>query len=262
MDIVERRLHIDRMDKLDVQMIEVAKCNLHCWWCYLPDEIRHINEKYMQWFTASELLDMILEQNKDCKCIDISGGNPELTPELVYDFMMELEKRELSDKILIFSDDVLSTDYLLNFDQDKLKYMINYKNYAKVCCFKGFDPDSYSFNTLTDKAGFKNQLSRLKKYIELGFDTYCYVTFTCKDLDNVDEKIENFIESLQAISYYLPLRVVPIKIEKFSAVIPRLNDTRELSIENQYEVLDTWNTKVKKLYKTSDRSKNIADLHL
>ena len=262
MDIISKKLNIEKMDNIDVQMIEVAKCNLHCWWCYLPDEIRNINKKYMNWFSAAELLDMIVTENKECKCIYISGGNPELVPELIYDIMKELEKRNLSDKIFLWSDDVLSTDYLVNFDSKKLNYMIKYKNYAKICCLKGFDPSSYQFNTLINKCEFDNQLVRLEKYIKLGFDVYCYVIFTCENIINAEEKIDAFIKKLQKISYYLPLRVVPIKIEKFSSVLLRLNNERENSIKNQYEILKIWNKKIKKIYSNDEIKMNISDIKL
>ena len=262
MDIVSKRLNMDRMDNLDVQMVEVAKCNLHCWWCYLPDELRHINEKYMKWFSPQELLDLVFHENANCKCLYVSGGNPELVPELIYDIMKELSNRGLSDKLLLWSDDVLSTDYVFNMDIDKLKYMLQYKNYAKICCLKGFDDQSFSFNTLTKKEGFQEQLERLKKNIDLGFDTYCYVVLTCEDLENIDKRISDFIEKLQNISYYLPLRVIPIKIEKFSAVIERLNDIRNQSIINQYKVLDVWNSQIEKSYSKKLIKKNISDIVL
>ena len=261
-DIVSRKLNIKDIDELDVQMIEVAKCNLHCWWCYLPDEIRKINKKYMKWFSVSEMLDMIMEENKNIKCLYISGGNPELVPEVIYDTMKELEKRNLSNKIFLWSDDVLSTDYLFNMDIKKIKYMINYKNYAKVCCLKGFDDESYKFNTLLNKEGFNNQLIRLQKYIELGFDVYCYVIFTCENTKNAESKIEEFIYKLQRISYYLPLRVIPIKIEKFSAVLPRLDKIRDESINNQYKIVNIWNKKISEIYTKEKISKNISELNI
>lgn len=247
-DIAISKLKLTCHDFLDVQMIEVGKCNLHCWWCYLPDKIRNVNDQYMKWFTASELLDLILRDNSECRCIYISGGNPELVPELIYDFMRELEKRHLSDKILLWSDDVLTTDYLFNFNASKLEYMIHYKNYAKVCCLKGFDEDSFSFNTLLPKDDFHHQLKRLRKYIQLGFDIYVYIIFTCNQLNDIDEKIDFLIKRLQLIHYYLPLRVVPIKIEEFSAVTGRLNQERMESLHNQFIVLDIWNKKIKDIY--------------
>lgn len=262
LDIISEKLNYKELDKLDVQMLEVAKCNLHCWWCYLPDEIRRINDKYMEWFSPKELVDLILRDNKDCKSIYLSGGNPELVPEFVYEFMKELEERKISNDILLWSDDVLTTDYNFNIDKDKLDYMINYQNYIKLCCLKGFDPESFAFNTLLPKEVFNEQLSRLKKYIDLGFEVYCYIILTCNSLKNIKTKIKNIINQLQDISYYLPLRVIPIKIEEFSAVTSRLNTERIKSMQNQYEVLKVWNQEIDNIYSEDERKQNIAKIKL
>ncbi len=88
-------MNIEEMCELPVQMFEVAKCNLNCWWCYLPDELKTINTKYMKWFSVQELLNLFLNENNDVKVIYLSGGNPELVPELIYQFMKELERRKL-----------------------------------------------------------------------------------------------------------------------------------------------------------------------
>lgn len=262
LDIYSNRFNVEDINSLDVQMIEVGICNLHCWWCYLPDIIRKINSKYMNWFSAKGLIDMLNKENSNCRCLYISGGNPELVPELVYEIMVELKSRNLDDKILLWSDDVLTTDYLLNMDSEKIKYMVNYKNYAKICCLKGFDEDSFSFNTLLDKKYFNEQLDRLKKYIELGFDVYSYIIFTCNNLENVSKKLDILIKKLQDISYNLPLRIIPIKIEEFSAVSSRLNVERKHSLDNQYTVLRMWNEKIKKYYSKEELNKNIASIKL
>lgn len=262
MDIISKKFNYKKLDKVDVQMIEVAKCNLHCWWCYLPDEIRRINDNYMKWFSVEELVNLLTRDNSSCKSVYLSGGNPELVPEFIYSFMKELDKRNLSEKIFLWSDDVLTTDYLINFDKEKIDYMVKYNNYAKICCLKGFDEESFAFNTLLDSGVFKEQLHRLKKYIEMGFDVYCYIILTCNSLEKAKVKVKKLIKQLQDISYNLPLRVIPIKIETFSAVIPRLNDEREKAILNQYEVLNIWNKEIKKIYNEDEINKNIAEIEI
>jgi len=51
---------------------------------------------------------MISKNNNDIKLIDLSGGNPELTPEWIFQMMQSLEKRELHDKTYLWSDDTLT----------------------------------------------------------------------------------------------------------------------------------------------------------
>ena len=261
-DIIEKKFNYKKLDKIDIQMLEVAKCNLHCWWCYLPDKIRRINNEYMRWFSPEELVDLFIRDNKECKSIYLSGGNPELVPDFIYSFMKELDKRDLAKDILLWSDDVLTTDYQFQMEKDKLDYMLKYNNYIKLCCLKGFDEESFAFNTLLDKNIFNEQLERLKKHIELGFDVYCYIILTCKSLDNIEQKINDLIKKLQDISYYLPLRVIPIKIEEFDAVTARLNEDRKQSMNNQYEVLKIWNKVINSIYTQEEINLNIYEIKI
>ena len=263
MDIISNKMKIGKLNEIPVQMFEVAKCNLHCWWCYLPKQLRNITEEYTKWFSISELFDLFEGEHNNVKVLYLSGGNPELVPEFVYGFMKELDKREKSQEIFLWSDDVLTTDYLVEkMSKEQINYMTKYKNYAKVCCLKGFDNESFEYNTGINGKEFGNQIKRLKICIDIGFDVYGYIILVCKDLNNIEFKIKQIMNRLQEISYFLPLRIIPIKIEKFSAVIERLNKEREQSILNQYQVLKIWNNELKNRFTKAELKCNIADLKL
>ena len=47
-----------------------------------------------------------------------------------------------------------------------------------VCCIKGFDARSFSFNTRAAEDGYEQQFATLRRVLELGLDTYGYVTLT------------------------------------------------------------------------------------
>lgn len=238
-------LGIDMEKSIPVQVFQVAKCNLNCWWCFLPNEYKVGNTLYSKWFSVDELVEMYIEDNNDAKVIDLSGGNPELVPEWVYKFMQCLEKKNLSDKVYLWSDDVLTTDFFFDRMEKKEQiYMANYQNYGKVACFKGFDQESFEYNTCSEKHSLSKQLSIAKKYIEMGFDIYFYQVLTCDDLTNIDERISNYMDALQEISVNLPLRIVPIKIKKFGANESRFNSARLREIDNQFIVLDIWKKEI------------------
>ena len=177
--------------------------------------------------------------------------------------MKELDKRKRSQEIFLWSDDVLTTDFLVEkMSKEQINYMTKYKNYAKICCLKGFDNESFEYNTGMDKKEFDNQIKRLKMCIDIGFDVYGYIILVCKDLNDIESKIKKTMDKLQEISYFLPLRIIPIKIEKFSAVIERLNEEREQSILNQYQVLQIWNNELYNRFTKTELECNIADLKL
>jgi len=50
--------------------------------------------------------------------IDLSGGQPDLTPEWIPWMMEELNNRGLTDKVYLWSDDNLSNDYFWKYLSD------------------------------------------------------------------------------------------------------------------------------------------------
>ena len=252
------------MDELPVQVFQVAKCNLNCWWCFIPDEFKTIKNNHNKWFSVEELLELYLRDGKQyASIIDLSGGNPELVPEFVLQFMLGIEKLNLKNDIYLWSDDVLTTDYLFTkLTPDQIDYMAQYRQYGKVACFKGIDDESYCFNTNSQYSLLDEQIKNAKAYIDKGFDIYFYVVLTLEDLHCVNRRISDFINKLQKISYYLPLRVVPIKIKRFATNEHRLSLIRENAIDTQQEVLAAWQEEISKRYNSHEISKDISLISL
>ena len=87
--------------------------------------------------------------------IDLTGGQPDLTPEWVPWMIEELRRRELTNKVYLWSDDNLSNDYFWRYLTDDQRAAIKgYRNYGRVACFKGIDRGSFAFNTGADPALF------------------------------------------------------------------------------------------------------------
>lgn len=252
------------VDELAVQVFQIAKCNLNCWWCFLPDDYKNCNINHTKWFTVEDLLELFIRDTKGTvKVIDISGGNPELVPEFTLRFMSGLEKYGLAEKIYLWSDDVLTTDFLFTkLSEAQVQYMSKYQRYGKVACFKGIDDESFCYNTCVTVSEHQKQLTMAKKYIDLGFDIYFYVILTMPNMKNINNKISTFIDKLQGIAYYLPLRVVPIKIMKFANNMHRFNAMREVSIFNQFEVLALWKEEIAKRYTSCEIESDISSLPL
>lgn len=249
-----------KVDTLAVQVFQIAKCNLNCWWCFLPDKYKNCSIRHTKWFTVDDLLDLYYYETKGrVKVIDISGGNPELVPEFILQFMNGIEKRNLTNEIYLWSDDVLTTDFMFTkLKKSQVQFMSEYKNYGKVACFKGIDEESFRFNTCSTLSDFNTQLIMTKKYIDAGFDIYFYIVLTVPDMNNIRSKISAFFDKLQQISYYLPLRIVPIKIKKYTNNEQRIDSFRELSISNQFEVLSVWREEISKRYSSFEIERDIA----
>lgn len=256
----------DNQPQINVQVFQLAYCNMNCWYCFVPDNLKEVQKNCSKWFSCKEMVDELEKFCKDKTVIDLSGGNPELTPEWPLWLARELKSRKLDRKYYIWSDDTLSTQSMFNFlTEDEILELASYKNYGKVCCFKGFDEDSYVYNSGLVKDNYNNQFAILKKYIDYGFDVYGYITLTTENTEDLELKISRFIDRLQKeVSYYFPLRIIPLKIFQFSPTKGRIqkNPNSKIAINNQDLILKKWIQEIKKRYTDSEINQNICDIKI
>jgi uncharacterized Fe-S cluster-containing radical SAM superfamily protein len=65
-----------------------------CWYCYVPFELLAASPKKSQWANPRDLVDRYLELTPRPPVPDLSGGQPELTPEWVLWTIDALEARQ------------------------------------------------------------------------------------------------------------------------------------------------------------------------
>lgn len=256
-------LGIESPEMLTAQVFQNAVCNWRCWYCYVPFTLLSANKKYSKWQSPSELVELYLREENRPPMIDLSGGQPDLVPEWVPWTMRELQKRGLENEVYLWSDDNLSNDYFWKFlSTEDIELITSYKNYGKVCCFKGFDSESFSFNTQAEPDLYDKQFSLMKRFMELDIDLYCYVTLTTPSRDSIAEKISKFVDKLQDVDKNLPLRTIPLEISIFSPVKSRLDETKESSIDYQQIAIREWNSQLKERFSISQLSNKITDIEL
>jgi hypothetical protein len=195
--------------------------------------------------------------------IDLTGGQPDLVPEWVPWMMAELKERGLEHQVYLWSDDNLSNDYFWQFLSDAdIELIAAYPSYGRVCCFKGFNSESFAFNTRAEPDLFSRQFQLIKRLLELGIDLYAYATFTTPVDSEIAADMARFIDRLQEIDYNLPLRTVPLEIQIFTPVKGRLNDGIQSALKNQYLAIEAWKTELENRYSSIERSQSITDVTL
>jgi len=132
----------------------------------------------------------------------------------------------------------------------------------RVGCFKGFDEESFMFNTGAAAADFGRQFEIMRRLLDLGIDVYAYVTLTTGNLEGISDRVARFVDQLQARDANLPLRTVPLEIRVFSPVGPRMNDARRQAIDHQNLAVAAWNAEIARRYTTSLRERSIVDVPL
>jgi len=258
-----KALGLPKTDVMRAQVFQNAVCNWRCWYCYVPFDLLSANTKHSEWLSPAQLVDLYMGQNDPPPIIDLSGGQPDLVPEWISWVMSELVSRNLENKVYLWSDDNLSNDYFWKFlGNDEIELIRTYRNYGKVCCFKGFDEESFSFNTMAKPALFSRQFELIKRFLKLGIDLYAYVTLTTPNNNSIVEKINNFIDKLQKVDFYLPLRTIPLEIKMYNPMNSRVNNETSPAMKNQQTAIDAWQTEIKSRYSKEDLLLPISEIIL
>lgn len=262
-DPAHKALGLGIEDIVRAQVFQNASCNWRCWYCFVPFELLTGSEDRGAWLTCGDLVDFYLHQQDPPPMIDLSGGQPDIVPEWVLWMMRELRNRNLHDSVYLWSDDNLSNDYFWKYLSDSdIETICAYKKYGRVCCLKGFDGDSFSFNTRAYPELFERQLELLQRFIGLGIDLYAYITLPCRSMDDASGKIARLLDRLQSMHVNLPLRVVPLKIQPFTPAETRMKPEHLEAMENQERIIGIWLNELERRFSYSDRSRNICDISI
>jgi uncharacterized Fe-S cluster-containing radical SAM superfamily protein len=232
-------LGMPRQEIMTAQVFQNAACNWRCWYCYVPFDMLGAQAEKSQWATVEELVNAYADLPDRPLILDLSGGQPELTPEWVLWTMECLQRRGIATTTYLWSDDYFWR-YLTETDREQI---VSYPGYGKVGCFKGFDEESFAFNTEAPPTHFDRQFELFKRYFDEGLDIYSYITFTHIGKTHLKDAMERLVERLQRIDETLPARTVPLEIAAFGPVHDRLDEARRWAMDvGQYKALDEWQT--------------------
>ncbi|MEJ7639255.1 MAG: hypothetical protein WKF75_15090 [Singulisphaera sp.] len=148
------------------QVFQNAVCNWRCWYCFVRYNLLAADRRHSRWVTADEIVDLYLREPDPPPVIDLSGGQPDLTPEWVPWMMRALRARGLEGRVYLWSDDNLSNDYFWRHLSDaECELVSSFRGYGRVGCFKGFDPESFAFNTSAAPELFDRQFELMGRLI-------------------------------------------------------------------------------------------------
>lgn len=245
----------------NAQVFQNAACNWRCWYCYVPFSLLAGSESHSVWLTADQLVELYLAEENRPLVIDCSGGQPDLVPEWIPWMMEALQARGVSDSVYLWSDDNLSNDYFHRFlTGEQIRLISTYRNYGRVCCFKGYDSSSFAFNTRADKSLFARQFTLFSQLLAVDIDLYAYATFTSPTADELPSAMRIFVDRLQEIHPLTPLRVIPLRIETFGVVQPRVRSIHETALAVQEEAIIAWNEELRVRFSEAELSSPIVDL--
>lgn len=258
-DVAARFFETERPEMMLAQVFQNAICSWRCWYCYVDYDLLSGNRLHSEFVRAADLLDLYQRNSAPPPLIDLSGGQPDLVPEWTLWMADELRERGLDQHTFLWSDDNLSNDYLWRFlTTSEVSRLASYRNYARVGCFKGFDEESFSFNTTAKPDLFLQQFRIMRRLIETGFDVYGYVTMTSPEQTSLRSRVRAFVDLLQEEVHPLfPLRVVPLRIRSFTPTRDRICDDQRRAMEVQFEAVAIFQEELEKRFDAQERGKPI-----
>jgi uncharacterized Fe-S cluster-containing radical SAM superfamily protein len=260
-----RSLGIDVPEILEAQVFQNAVCNWRCWYCFVDFPLLSGREDLSSMLKAEELVALYAAEERRPAVIDLSGGQPDLVPEWVPWMMNALTEAELTESVYLWSDDNLSNDYFWRFlSREDRERVSGYKRYGKVCCFKGYDAESFAFNTSAQPELFDRQFQLMRRLIEgTDIDLYAYVTLTSPSDHGIERSVADFVDRLQELDAALPLRTVPLEISPFTPVRARgVTSEHEHAMHVQQRAVAAWNEEIDARFTAAARAVPICDVRL
>lgn len=259
-----KALSLETTSQIKAQVFQNSVCNWRCWYCFVDFQLLIGDAKHASFLSCNEMVEMYLQQETPPPMIDLTGGQPDLTPEWVPWMMQALKEKGLDKKVFLWSDDNLSNDYLWRYLSDEqINLISSYKMYSRVCCFKGIDETSFSLNTKADPKLYLNQFELCKRLLDIDLDLYCYITLTATHDTDFEIAIPLFLDKVQQIDPMLPLRIVPLRIFEFtpmkSRMTPELADMMNIG---QYKAIDVWKKELSKRFSATQLALPITEVVL
>lgn len=256
------KMNIAIEETLQTQLFQLSACDFRCWFCFVDQNLLAANTKNSKFFSVDELFELYLKEQIQPKIIDLSGGQPNLTPEWLYWAIEKIQKIGRND-LYIWSDDNLSNYHYWKYLSNNQREVIsNFKNQGRVGCFKGFDSNSFAFNTNINPRYYDNQFDIFNKLLNEKIDLYAYVIFTSNPTDKIKESMRIFVDKLQKIHYNLPLRTVPLEIVSYESMKTRIKQKHLDAINFQYKVLDSWLEELDKRFSFEERQQLISQIEM
>ena len=251
------------LDDIEALVLQNAACNWRCWYCYVPFNCLSADERYSEWASMRDLVCRYAELTVRPPVLDLSGGQPELTPEMTLWTMRALRDCGLSGKCFLWSDDNLSGEYFWTvLTVAEQQEITNYTNYARVGCFKGFDAASFSFNTMAEASGFDRQFEIMRRSIKSGLRMYAYTTFTAPTTAGLSAAMHTFVDRLQEIHPHMPLCTVPLEVQVFSPTSARIRAEHLQALEIQKEAVAAWMEEIGARFTAEERAQPVYSVSL
>jgi uncharacterized Fe-S cluster-containing radical SAM superfamily protein len=234
-------------DYNECAVIQIADCNLDCWYCYVPKELRSglpecDGVQLGDWFTVDEVYDLF--QNTGKKVWRISGGEPTIAPDFVLDLM---DKADF-DQVLMWLDSNMSTGHTF-FEKLALRPTIEQEFIAMCGCFKGFTPMDCASITKCGVGLLDVQFDFAHKMVmDTNFNVFWYVPGVVGE--GVTEwYIRMFFERMvEEVDPRAPLRTYILEVKPYTSTEDEGWQKYSPTLETGRRPIEVWNELLEEYY--------------
>src|ERR1043165_6298843 len=78
-----KMLGVKANDQIRAQVFQNSICNWRCWYCFVDYSLLSGDQRHGSFLTCEQMLDLYLAEKNPPPMIDLTGGQPDLTPEWV-----------------------------------------------------------------------------------------------------------------------------------------------------------------------------------
>ena len=102
----------------------------------------------------------------------------------------------------------------------------------------------------------------MQRLVQSGMDVFAYATFTAPSSSGIADAMPRFVDRLQAIHENLPLRTVPLEIQKFTPILTRLNGSLLTTFDHQWRAVEAWQRELDRRFPASTRNLPITEIQI
>jgi uncharacterized Fe-S cluster-containing radical SAM superfamily protein len=229
-------------------VIQVAGCNLDCWYCYVDKMLRQGNSQNDEgteigkWFTVPQVIDLFRASGK--KVWRVSGGEPTLAPKFLADMVYAV----FLENALLWIDTNLSGGDEFYDLVSKIDW--NIQEGAGICgCFKGFTRGDAAKSTRAGNNLLDLQFTSARRLVEdTSLNAFFYVPGIVTPEVTYKQIKEFFERMVEEVDPMAPLRTHILQINNYSSTKMIEWWSWQTIVEGQCRPIDAWKKLLREYY--------------
>ena len=238
--------------------VHVPYCPNRCWHCYLPKELFTMStdaRDRWKYCSGEEIVRSFLDQrqadhrnDKKSNVLRITGGEPFLLPELIYECLKVLKKEGLEEEVFLWTETNLlpfvgrSGQAFMDRTHEKeiLTELASFGNLAVHPCFHGLDANEFDDITGTKfSVTLEDQLAGVKRLTDAKISVYpTFGSNVCNP-----SNVQRLFDGLKAVAPDLPLKTALVRYDTdYEPIRERMKRCRPYPhLYFHYSALRIWN---------------------